>query len=88
MDSNATPRLNFADPFILEFDYVNWKGDPHRYVIKTESLTYGQPDKHWYINGDLITRDGDPREDMGPTRRRSFKVSAILNPRWRPLDDG
>lgn len=70
----------------IKFVYVNWRGVSHEYVVEVESVTYGRsgdsevgPD--WYLHGDIITRDDDPREDMGPTRRRSFKLIGIKDPK-------
>ena len=31
-------------------------------------------DAYWMVSGQVVTRDGDPRPDMGPTRRRSFEL--------------
>lgn len=75
---------------LLEFDYNNWRGDDHSYVIKVESIEFGPYDKgggtprprdqwSWVVHGDVITRDGEERSDMGPTRRRTFLLSDIKN---------
>lgn len=68
----------------LKFKYTNWRGDDHEYVIAPEGVSYGTPDQRWYLNGELILRDGDPREDMGPTRRRSFVIEDIRDPEKIP----
>lgn len=71
----------------LKFDYVNWRGERHEYIIVpqgepiTEQYTrQGQGDtKTLYLHGQLITRDGDPRIELGPSRRRSFEISRLEN---------
>lgn len=69
----------FQELSLIQFDYTNWKGNDYTYVIATEGVSFGQPDRVWYLNGDIVTRDGDPREDMGTTRRRSFIIAGIRN---------
>lgn len=63
----------------LRFDYVNWHGRLHTYVVEPESITidykHAQDDHRgkWLLNAMVVTRDGDPRaEAMGDNRRRSF----------------
>lgn len=67
----------------VTFDYVNWRGDSHTYVIDPEGFEFaaynGANTDRWYLHGQVVTRDGDPREDMGPTRRRSFEIDGIKN---------
>lgn len=72
----------------LKFRYNNWRGDDHEYVIDVESVEFGPYDKGggtprpreqwaWVIHGDVVSRDGDTRPDMGPTRRRTFLITDI-----------
>lgn len=74
----------------VEFDYVNWKGVLHHYVVTVESFEFGPYDRgggtprprdqwQWVMHGEVITRDDDSRPDMGPTRRRTFILSEIKN---------
>lgn len=71
---------------ILTFRYVNWHGHAHDYVIQVESLEWALVDNsdyanirwQWIIHGSTITRDGDTRPEMGPTRRRSFLLDKIV----------
>lgn len=71
----------------IKFKYTNWKGDDHEYVIQVESVEYGHYDgsginadvRNWVLHGDVITRDGDSRDDMG-TRRRTFLIEKIRDP--------
>lgn len=82
------PFYNTNTP--IKFTYVNWRGDEHEYVIKLESLEYGHYGEHgstgsvgemnWVLHGHVVTRDGDPRPDMG-TRRRTFLLNKIQDPR-------
>lgn len=80
----------------LEFDYLNHRGIRYTYVITPESLQFGWwhpdgggivPERRrgectplWVLSGDVITRDGDKRPDMG-TRRRTFVFDKIQHPR-------
>jgi hypothetical protein len=70
-------------PKLVKFLYRNWKGELHWYVIQPESIefaVFGDPnsgqDPEWIFHGQVLTRDNDPRTDMG-TRRRSFKLGVI-----------
>lgn len=62
---------------LLEFTYQNWRGDVHTYVIEPESISFGNPDPHWYLNGMLVTRSGDPRPELAD-RRRSFILAKMI----------
>lgn len=68
---------------IWEFTYVNWRGDRHRYVVDFtagHAPGYGaDPDGDRAVSGRVITCDGDPRENMGNNRRRTFKVAEMHN---------
>jgi hypothetical protein len=64
---------------LLRFDYVNWHGRLHTYLIEPESIEFGEdhPEElhrgKWLLHGMVVTRDGDPRtKEMGDNRRRSF----------------
>jgi hypothetical protein len=63
----------------LRFDYVNWHGRLHTYVVEPESIEFDinhAEESHrckWLLHATVVTRDGDPRtEAMGDNRRRSF----------------
>lgn len=73
---------------LLKFIYVNWNGEEHEYVIEPESLEYkevswssnktGQYSGfHHVVNGMVVTRDGDPRPEMGNNRRRTFIIAKM-----------
>lgn len=75
---------------LLKFDYKNWRGDDHTYVIELNAkdpfnLTYKgesvrqHPEhakKGWHISGACISRDGELR-DGSP--RRSFLLKDMRN---------
>lgn len=74
------------EPMLVKFVYINWHDHQHTYVILPESIEFGHPgdatgpdEQEWMFHGELVTRDGDPRPQMGPTRRRSFRVRDMLN---------
>lgn len=83
----------------LAFDYVNWRNEHHRYVVEVEDLEFVEIGEHghkfadadttvrwqWALNTRVITRDGDPRPEMGPTRRRTFLFDKIINPLTDPI---
>lgn len=58
----------------LRFRYVNHRGDEHEYVVQPQNLT--RPDVWWSIDADVVTRDGDPREELGD-RRRTFRIDKM-----------
>lgn len=71
---------------MLRFRYKNWKGNDHEYVIDPEKIEYGRysaqgaaidDETNWVLHGFVVTRDGDLRPDMGPTRRRTFLLCQI-----------
>lgn len=84
--------VKFEDGVIFQFDYVNHNDEPHQYVISAQNIVFGRYDhtgrhpdmperednRAFVLNGYVITRDGDKREDMG-TRRRTFMMSTIRN---------
>lgn len=58
---------------VIQFRYINWRGEEHIYVIDVESIEfapYGPATDvddikpQWVMNGHVVTRDGKPR---GPT---------------------
>ena len=68
----------------LEFQYLNYHGRNHVYLIEVEGMdfklgvrTESAIEDAWYINGNVVTRDGDTRPEMGPTRRRSFRLDRM-----------
>jgi hypothetical protein len=75
----------------IEFEYTNWKGRRHTYVVVPEAVAYGPytgmgydqregAECQWVLHGDVVTRDGDSRPEMD-TRRRTFVLEAVQNPR-------
>jgi hypothetical protein len=81
-------------PKLLKFDYKNWKGEEHTYVIALDMrdafrMQFMKPgvlgrevsaeEMTWHVSGNVVTRDGDPRTEMGPTRRRSFILTKMRN---------
>lgn len=65
---------------LLKFRYVNWRGDDHEYVIEPkldDRAAISYRDGHWCLSGMVVTRDGDPRPGMGPTRRRTFEIAKM-----------
>lgn len=79
-------RIHREPPTPIKFEYTNWRGDWHIYVVEPESIEFGpydasgkhsrEDDVQWVLHGELITRDGDTRPDMG-VRRRTFILSEI-----------
>lgn len=73
----------------LEFGYVNWRDEFHQYVVDVESFEFGEygpqgktgrdVEPRWVMNAHVVTRDGDSREDMGPTRRRTFLMEKMTD---------
>ncbi len=72
---------------LLSFTYTNWRGQEHRYVIEPEGkiefgpydqggMHPGQEPSAWVMHGKVVTRDGDPRPEMG-TRRRTFLMAEM-----------
>lgn len=74
-----------VDGTYLHFHYVNWRGDPHDYVVLVEGIAYGRYNasgvddtvKNWVLHGVVVSRDGDIRPEMGDSRRRTFLLSKI-----------
>jgi hypothetical protein len=70
-----------TDPGTLAFDYTNWRGVRYRYVVDFRAGVAPGPTRHEgdpALAGSLITRDGDPRHDMG-SRRRTFLIDGMEN---------
>jgi hypothetical protein len=70
------------EDLMLRFEYTNWHGDTHTYVIDPRSGH--KPGLHvhegeWCISGWVVSRDGDPRPEMGDNRRRTFKLAEMRN---------
>lgn len=78
-----------SHPKLVRFEYTNYKDERHTYVIKPESIEFAPyPDNGsrtaeylgrdpvWLFHGEVVTRDGDTRPDMG-TRRRTFVLNGI-----------
>lgn len=72
-------------PIYIKFCYKNWRGNYHEYVIEPKTVEFGyyhgdvngdDEGPMWLLHGELLTRDGDERTDMGD-RRRSFIVGKI-----------
>lgn len=65
---------------LLKFRYVNWRGRRHEYVVEPIGIELFERQgagTHWTLHANVVTRDGDPRPEMGPTRRRSFMMTGI-----------
>jgi len=80
LDIPSKVATRAVKPKLVQFIYTNWKGDTYNYVVKPESIEYAVPGdphsgnkKEWLFHGEVVTRDGDTRPDMG-TRRRTFKL--------------
>lgn len=62
----------------LKFRYVNWRGDDHEYVIEKPELHPTHKARgdgtYWMISGQVVTRDGADRPEMGDSRRRTFEL--------------
>lgn len=68
---------------LLSFDFVNWHGRNHRYLIAPEKIELAftpenEDEPTWVLHGEVITRDGDPRPEMG-NRRRTFRMNGLRN---------
>lgn len=67
----------------LKFKYRNWKGDEHVYVIEptgAECATLERAEVRERVpvlHGNVVTRDGDPRPEMGPIRCRTFRLAEL-----------
>lgn len=70
----------------LRFEYTNWRGDDHVYVIEPDGKVefyegQGMGEDHvpigpgWTLSGYVVSRDDDPRPEMGNNRRRSFLIA-------------
>lgn len=84
----SKPGVRVTHGVDLEFDYKNWHDKEHHYLIRVETVEHGPYDEkgagpgkgpNWVVHGDVLMRDGDPRDDMEPTRRRTFLLSKIKN---------
>lgn len=72
---------------LLRFDYTNWRGHDHTYVIDPaagrnpglHAMVDAERADYWGISGQVITRDGDPRREMGDNRRRTFALVKMRN---------
>lgn len=72
----------------ITFQYVNWRGVNCKYVVEPESVEYGHygdfgstgsiGEQNWVMHGFVVTRNDDPRKDMG-TRRRTFLLAKMKN---------
>lgn len=67
---------------LLEFDYVNHRGEPHKYVVRPLRLEFTPivpvdgtvNTTAWRIRADVVTRDGEIRPGQ-----RSFLVTGMQN---------
>lgn len=65
-------------PTLLEFDYTNWKGEPHHYKVRPTEVVfqaYGFAPKAWVLRANVIERSGQPRRGVV----RSFKITGMTN---------
>lgn len=78
-------RLDGQTRPLLAFDYVNWRGDDHHYLIEPEGppsfelgpFVEGRPVyRAWCVSGSVIERDGVTRSAAG-TNRRTFAVDKM-----------
>lgn len=72
---------------LIQFEYENWRGEQHEYVIEPESVVLGLYDAggshrdspnrednlQLVLHGMIVTRDGDTRPHLG-SRRRTFLI--------------
>jgi hypothetical protein len=79
-----------GDPLLLCFDYNNWRGEDHQYVVLPESIEFGEyrgdvngerEGSCWLLHADIVTRDGDTRPEMG-ARRRTFVLADLREIGW------
>lgn len=74
----------FADS--VKFEYRNWKGETHQYVVRPESLAFGpytgsgkapaaSAPHVWVLHAQVVTRDEEQRPG-----KRTFLISGIRNP--------
>jgi hypothetical protein len=64
----------------LKFRYTNWRGDDHVYVVEPTGAGTGIDDYNRdrpVIHAEVVTRDGDPRPEMGDNRRRTFVIAEM-----------
>lgn len=62
---------------LLTFDYINHRGELHRYAVRPKTVQFsacqcfqGEPDRQaWNITCDVVLRDGEPRPG-----ERSFAI--------------
>jgi hypothetical protein len=61
--------------FLLKFDYNNWKGEDHTYLIEPIVHDFTFMDGYWMLSGNMVERDGEQR-DVG---RRTFRLAQMKN---------
>jgi hypothetical protein len=71
---------------VLEFDYTNHHGNLRHYIVDFAAghkpgFTAGLGGRLSTVSGTLISRDGDIRPGMWPSRRRTFIASEMENVR-------
>lgn len=75
---------------VVRFQYLNWRGIDHEYLIVVEGFEIVRKHPHYpdaaseapprvVMHGHVVMRDGDPRRNMGHTRRRTFVVTGLRN---------
>ena len=51
----SSSKLLFTTGIVIEFDYVNWKGESSHRRVRVEDVWYGETDFHtepqWLMNG-------------------------------------
>jgi hypothetical protein len=77
----------------LRFNYKNWRGEEHEYLIDPEPHSLGlrwegDHEGSWVISGRCLLRDGEQRPDWP---RRTFKVvdmKDVEEVEWTPANIG
>lgn len=68
---------------LLEFDYINHRGEPHRYRVRPEKLVFEEYiedlGRHWMVDAKVVSRDGVARPGA-----RYFILSEMNNVREVP----
>lgn len=63
----------------LMFEYQNWRGDTHTYLVTPERFEEADYDalsgeRHWVLHANVIERDNAPRPG-----RRTFQLTGVRN---------
>lgn len=75
-------QLKVSPTPLLKFQYVNWRGERHIYLVSPESIAFGpytemgrnaDAEKQWVLHATMVERDGEART----VGRRTFLLSKI-----------